>query len=474
MYIEHLYTGCLSQAAYYIESDGEAAIIDPLRDPRPYLEKAWLRKARIRYIFETHFHADFVSGHVDLAMASGAPVVFGPTTLQTGFEAHIGWDGEEFRIGRVGIRLIHTPGHTLESTCYLLLDEEGRETALFTGDTLFLGDVGRPDLAGGMDPELTPEKLASLLYDSLRNKIMPLPDHITIYPGHGAGSACGKKLSADTHDTLWHQKATNYALRAGQSKEEFISELLHGLTPAPAYFPGNVLLNVKGYEPFGSVLNRGHLALSPAAFEAAAKETQALILDTRPSDEFVNGFVPGSVGIGLDGNFAVWAGTLIPDLKQKILLVCIPGREEEAISRLSRVGFEQTIGYLSGGYEAWKADGRESDSIPSVSPQEFALVVRKQPDAQILDVRKSSEFQTGHLRTAHNIPLEYFNQHLASVNPQKETWVYCAGGYRSVIFISILKARGYQNLINVEGGYNTLKATGILPVSEFRIPAGLV
>lgn len=467
MVIEQLYTGCLAQGAYYIESDGEAAIIDPLREVQPYIRMAEKRSARIRYIFETHFHADFVSGHVDLAKQTGATIVYGPTTMKTGFEATIGKDGQVFPLGKAQIKLLHTPGHTMESSCFLLINEEGREEAIFTGDTLFIGDVGRPDLAQHVIAELTPEKLAGHLYDSLQAKIMPLRDDLVVYPAHGAGSACGKNMSRETSDTLGHQKQTNYALRKDLTKSEFIKEVLTGLKTPPGYFPKNVMMNIKGYEAIDEVLDRGSRALDPESFERVANETGALILDARAAHQFGLGFIPGSVNIGIDGSFAVWAGTLIPDIQQPILLVVEPGREQEVITRLARVGYDHAIGYLQGGFKSWKESGRPIDSIAAVSATELATLVKTNPGLPIVDVRKESEFESEHIIGAVNVPLDYINDKMKALDPHQRYYVHCAGGYRSMTFISILKARGYQDLVNVEGGFAAIKRKGDIPVSPY-------
>ncbi|MBL0342275.1 MAG: MBL fold metallo-hydrolase, partial [Bacteroidetes bacterium] len=379
MKIEQIYTGCLAQGAYYIESNGEVAIIDPLREVQPYIDMAQKNNAKIKYIFETHFHADFVSGHVDLSKKTGAPIVYGPTTMKTGFDAHIGKDGEVFELGNITIKLIHTPGHTMESSCFLLIDENGKEKALFTGDTLFIGDVGRPDLAQHVIAELTEEKLAGHLFDSLRNKIMKMNDDLIVYPAHGAGSACGKNMSKETTDTLGHQKTTNYALRPETTKEEFVKEVLTGLMPPPSYFPKNVVMNIQGYDAIDDVMKRGKHALNADEFDTVANETHALILDIRDAQEFAKGFVPNSINIGIDGNFAVWAGTLIPDIKQEILLVADAGKELEAITRLARVGYDYTIGYLDGGFAAWKKSGKEYDTLPSITVEQFAAAEAKDP-----------------------------------------------------------------------------------------------
>jgi hydroxyacylglutathione hydrolase len=465
MVIHQIYTGCLAQGAYYIESAGKAAIIDPLREVQPYISEAQRSQAKIKYVFETHFHADFVSGHLDLAKKTGAMIIYGPTA-RPGFEAYVGRDGEVFRLGEVSIEILHTPGHTMESACFLLRDERQRPCALFTGDTLFIGDVGRPDLAQKVDAQLTPEKLAAHLYDSLHNKILPLPDDIIVYPAHGAGSACGKNMSKETTDTLGHQKATNYALRPGLSKEKFIQELLSGLMPPPAYFPLNVLMNIKGYDSMDQVLERGKHALEPSAFEAAASETGALILDTRDPDLFTQGFIPNSINIGIDGNFAPWVGALVPDINQQILIIAEEGKEEEVITRLARVGYDFTIGYLKGGFTAWKNAGKQTDQILAVSAQELAAKGQRE-SIMIMDVRKKSEFDSEHVVGAENAPLDYINESMLKVDRNKTYYVQCAGGYRSVIFISILKARGFENLVNIKGGFGSLKDSGEFELTHF-------
>ncbi|TGN29549.1 MBL fold metallo-hydrolase [Empedobacter tilapiae] len=472
MKVEQIYTGCLAQGAYYIESNGEAVVIDPLREVQPYIEKAEKDNAKIKYVLETHFHADFVSGHLDLAKKTGATIVFGPTA-KPGFEAHVAEDGEILNVGNIQIKVIHTPGHTMESTCFLLIDENGKETSLFTGDTLFIGDVGRPDLAQKVIADLTQEKLAAHLYDSLHNKIIPLADDIIVYPAHGAGSACGKNMSKETTDTLGNQKKTNYALQP-MSKEKFIDEVLDGLMPPPGYFPENVLMNIKGYESIDEVLHKGTQALSPEAFETAANETDALLLDTRDAQTFSKGFIPNSINIGIDGNFAPWAGTLIPDIKQTILLIVDEGREEEIVTRLARVGYDNTIGYLKGGFEAWKKAGKETDAIESISVDELAKRMEENPDLNILDVRKKSEHFSEHVLDSENIALDYINEHITEVNKDKTYYVHCAGGYRSMIFNSILKARGYDNLIDVQGGFDAIKASGKFKVSDYVCPTTML
>jgi len=473
MKIEQIYTGCLAQGAYYIESDGEAAVIDPLREVQPYIEKADRRNAKIKYVFETHFHADFVSGHIDLAKKAGAQIVYGPTDMKLGFDAHIAQDGEEFQIGKAKIKLIHTPGHTMESSCYLLFNEEGKAEAIFTGDTLFIGDVGRPDLAQKVIADLTQDILAGHLYDSLHNKIMPLEDDLIVYPAHGAGSACGKNMSKETSDSLGNQKKTNYALQE-MTKEEFTKQLITGLTPPPAYFPQNVMMNIEGYDSIDDVLERGVKPLMPKEFEAVANDTGALILDTRDPQVFNKGFVPNSINIGIDGSFAVWVGAMIPDLKQQILVVTDEGREEEVVTRLARVGYDHAIGYLNGGFEAWKKSGEEIDQITSISASELADIKKENENINILDVRKTSEFQSEHVLDAENAPLDYINESMLKIDKDKTYYVHCAGGYRSMIFNSILRARGYDNLIDVKGGFKELKESGEFEISEFVCPTTLL
>ena len=473
MKVEQIYTGCLAQGAYYIESNGEAAIIDPLREVQPYINMAQKRGATIKYIFETHFHADFVSGHVDLAKKTGAKIVYGPTKMKTGFDSVIGEDGQVFELGAAKIKLIHTPGHTMESSCYLLKDESENEKALFTGDTLFIGDVGRPDLAQHVIADLTQEKLAAHLYDSLHNKILPLSDELIVYPAHGAGSACGKNLSKETSDTLGNQKKTNYALQP-KSKEQFVKELLSGLTLPPSYFPKNVLMNINGYDTIDDVMTRGKRALSVNEFDVIANETHALVIDTRAASAFAKGFIPNSINIGIDGNFAVWVGTLVPDIQQEILLVAEPGREEEVITRLARVGYDHAIGYLNGGFDAWKNAGKEVDTIPSVSVEEFAAAEVVNPNINILDVRKKSEYDSEHIVNAINAPLDYINDSMAAVDKNKTYYVHCAGGYRSMVFASILKARGYNNLIDVDGGFKAIKESGKFKVTDYVCPTTML
>lgn len=457
MTVEQIYTGCLAQGAYYITSNGEAAIIDPLRETQPYLDRLAKDNARLTYIFETHFHADFVSGHIDLAKKTGALIVYGPTASPE-FEAIVAKDNQLFEIGNIKIKVIHTPGHTMESSCFLLIDETGKETALFSGDTLFLGDVGRPDLAQKA-ANLTQEELAGLLYDSLYNKILPLPDHITIYPAHGAGSACGKNMMKETVDSLGNQKKINYALNQ-PDKAAFIKAVTDGLLPPPAYFGMNVAMNKKGYESFDEVLSHGMKALSVEAFETAAEATGALILDTRNNADFCKGFIPQSINIGLAGDFAPWVGALIIDVKQPVLLVTGVGSEEEAITRLSRVGFDNVVGHLKGGFEAWRKAGKEVDLVERISAAQFAKEI-KTGKSRIIDVRKESEYAAEHVEGAHSKPLAYINDWIKDINPKEHFYLHCAGGYRSMIAASILQARGYRNFTEVEGGFNAIAKTDV-------------
>ena len=472
MKVEQIYTGCLAQGAYYIESNGEAVVIDPLREVEPYIQKAERNNAKIKYVFETHFHADFVSGHLDLSKKTGAPIVYGPNA-KPAFDALIAEDGQEFKVGNVTLKVLHTPGHTMESTCYLLKDENGKDVGLFSGDTLFIGDVGRPDLAQKVAADLTQDKLAGYLFDSLRNKIMPLADDITVYPAHGAGSACGKNMSKETTDTLGNQKKTNYALRANMTKEEFIKEVTTGLVAPPAYFPLNVMMNIQGYDSIDKVLERGQHALSPDAFEVAANETGALVLDTRDPQTFAQGFVPNSINIGIDGQFAPWVGAMIPDIKQEILLVTDEGREEEVVTRLARVGYDYTIGYLKGGFNAWKNAGKEVDTIKSVTVDELAEIAQKS-ELNILDVRKKSEYLSEHIIDAENAPLDFINDSMAQIDKKKTYYVHCAGGYRSMIFNSILRARGFDNLVDVKSGFKALKESGKFKISDYVCPSTLL
>jgi len=470
MKIEQIYTGCLAHAAYYIENNGEAAIIDPLREVQPYINRAKLDDAKIKYVFETHFHADFVSGHLDLKEKTGANIVFGPTA-KPNYDAIVAEDGQVFKVGNYKIKVIHTPGHTMESTTYLLIDESGKEHGIVTGDTLFIGDVGRPDLAQKVVEDLTQEKLAGYLYDSLRNRIMPLSDDLIVYPNHGAGSACGKNMSKETTDTLGNQKKVNYALRADMTKEEFINEVLDGLSEPPGYFPQNVMMNITGYESFDKVITKSNKPLSPEAFEAAANETEAIILDVRHQSEFVKGHIPRSIFIGIDGGFAPWVGALIVDVSQPILLVAPEGREEEVVTRLSRVGFDNVIGYLDGSFQSWKKAGKEYDTITSITAEEFANRFEENKDV-VFDVRKNGEFTAEHVDGAKNTPLDYINDHLSQFPDNKNFYVHCAGGYRSVIAASILKSRGIHNLIDVGGGYGAIKKTDI-PVTDYVCPSTL-
>ncbi len=471
MIIEQIYTGCLAQGAYYIESEGEAAVIDPLREVEPYIKKAEQDNATIKYVFETHFHADFVSGHLDLRKKTGAQIIYGPTA-QPDFEAIIAEDGQEFKVGKVVFKVLHTPGHTMESSCYLLKNEEGKDVGLFSGDTLFIGDVGRPDLAQKVKAELTQDKLAGYLYESLHNKILPLSDDIIVYPAHGAGSACGKNMSKETTDSLGHQKKINYALQP-MSKDEFIKTVTTGLVTPPAYFPMNVMMNIRGYDSFDKVLERGEHALSPQAFEAAANQTGALILDTRDAQTFAKGFIPNSINIGIDGSFAPWVGTLIPDIKQPILLITDEAKEEEVITRLARVGYDNAIGYLRGGFDAWKNAGKETDTIKSISVDELTEIL-KQKKVNVLDVRKKSEYDSEHIIGAENLPLDFINDSMAQVDKNKTYYVHCSGGYRSMIFISILRARGYNNLIDVKGGFKPIKESNRFKLTEYVCPTTML
>ena len=473
MKVEQIYTGCLAQGAYYIHSGNEAAIIDPLREVQPYIAQAEKDRVTIKYIFETHFHADFVSGHIDLAKKTGATIVYGPTDAPLGFKAHIGYDGERFKIGEMEIELLHTPGHTMESSTYLLRDKEGKEQAIFTGDTLFIGDVGRPDLAQKVKAELTEDLLAAHLYHSLHEKIMPLADDLIVYPAHGAGSACGKNMSKETTDTLGNQKKTNYALRPDMTLTQFKKEVLTGLTPPPSYFPKNVMMNILGYATIDEVLKRGTQPLSPDAFEAASNETQPLILDTRDAETFAKGFIPNSINIGIDGNFAPWVGTMIPDIRQEILMVTDPGREKEVVTRLARVGYDFAIGYLEGGIDGWKAAGKEVDTIESISVEELARRVNKGA-INILDVRKKSEYLSEHVKGVENLPLDYINQNMAAIHPDKTYHVHCAGGYRSMIFASILRSRGFSKVVNVQGGFSAIKKSALFPVTDYVCPTTLL
>ncbi len=470
MKVEQIYTGCIAHAAYYLESNGEVAIFDPLREVQPYIDRAAIDNAKIKYVFETHFHADFVSGHLDLAAKTGATIVYGPTAKPQ-FEALVAEDNQIFEVGNYKVKVIHTPGHTMESTTYLLIDENGNEHGIITGDTLFIGDVGRPDLAQHVIADLTQEKLANHLYDSLRNKIMPLSDDLIVYPNHGAGSACGKKMSKETTDTLGNQKKTNYALRADMTRKEFVKELLTGLTNPPGYFPKNVLMNIQGYESLDTVMERGRKALTAQEFEFVATETHALILDTRAPEAFAKGFIPNSINIGLDGSFAMWVGEMITDIKQEILLVTDKDREEEAIIRLSRVGYDHTIGFLAGGFETWRAANFEIDTVERMTASELEVSYSKEP--LIIDVRKKSEFDSEHVLNAVNIPLNELNLRFTEL-PKNQTFIlHCAGGYRSMITASILKSRGFEDFKDVEGGMTEIFKTTI-PITEYVCPTTLL
>jgi len=470
MKIEQIYTGCLAQGAYYIESNGEVAIIDPLREVQSYIDKAEIASAKIKYIFETHFHADFVSGHVTLAEKTNASIIYGPNAT-TYFESTIAKDGQVFELGDITITALHTPGHTMESTTYLLKDENGKDHAIFTGDTLFLGDVGRPDLAQKMGA-LTTEDLAGFLFDSLREKIMPLADDVIVYPAHGAGSACGKNMMKETVDTLGNQKKMNYALRADMTKEEFVKELTDGLLPPPAYFPLNVKLNKEGYLDVEKVIAKGKHALSPQEFEEASNATEAIMLDVRHQKDFISKHIPRSIFIGLNGTFAPWVGALIKDINQPILLIVDKDKLDDAIIRLSRVGFDNVIGYLDGGMEAWVSEGKEIDTIKSISAAELQKAIESNPNAHIIDVRKVSEYEAEHIVNAKNHPLSNINEHLSEMPDEDDFYIHCAGGYRSVIASSILKSRGVHNIIDIAGGYSDIKKMDI-EVSKFVCPSTL-
>ncbi|GAA5027110.1 MBL fold metallo-hydrolase [Marivirga lumbricoides] len=470
MHIEQIYTGCLAQGAYYIESNGEAAIVDPLRESAPYIAKAEKRDAKIKYIFETHFHADFVSGHVDLAQKTGATIVYGPGA-KTDFKLHEAKDGEVFQLGNIKIKVLHTPGHTLESATFLLIDEEGKEKAIFSGDTLFIGDVGRPDLAQKAG-SITQEDLAGMLYDSLRNKIMTLPDDVVVYPAHGAGSACGKNMSKETTDLLGNQKKSNYALRADMSKEEFIKEVTDGLLPPPQYFAQNVAMN-KSASTSGldSILEKGNVALDVATFESIANHEGALVLDTRHQNAFEKEHIPNAIFIGIDGSFAPWVGALIPDLQQPIIFVAEEGREEEIVTRLSRVGYDNTLGYLKGGIEAWKTEGKEVEHVKSISAENFAINY-KQNQLNVVDVRKPSEFEAEHVKDAENLPLDFINENFSHLENDKPYHIHCQSGYRSMIAASIYKARGLHNIVNISGGIKAVLETDV-PTTEYVCPSTL-
>lgn len=463
MHIEQIYTGCLAQGAYYITSNGEAAIIDPLREVKPYLEKLQKDKVKLKYIFETHFHADFVSGHIDLSKETGAPIVYGPTAVPE-FDAIIAEDNQVFEIGDIKIKVLHTPGHTMESTTYLLIDKNGKDHAIFSGDTLFIGDVGRPDLAQKA-ANMTQEQLAGKLYHSLRTKIMTLADEVIVYPAHGAGSACGKNMSKETVSTIGLQKQVNYALRADMTEDEFIKEVTDGLLPPPGYFGMNVAMNKKGYDSFENVLNQGMTALSVAEFEVAAEETGSLILDTRNPADFHKGYVPQSINIGLSGDFAPWVGAMIVDVKQQLLLVTDAGKEEEAITRLSRVGFDNVLGHLKGGFDAWAASGKEVDKVHRITADEFAGKLDVAKDV-VVDVRKESEYAAEHVEEAYSKPLAFINEWIKDVKPNEHFYLHCAGGYRSMIAASILQSRGYRNFTEIEGGFGAIAKTDV-PKTDF-------
>jgi hydroxyacylglutathione hydrolase len=464
MYVEQLYTGCLAEAAYYIESNGEAAIVDPLRETEPYLELAAERGAKIKYVFETHFHADFVSGHIDLAKTSGAKIVFGPNA-KPNYDAYVAEDGEVLALGDVKIKVLHTPGHTMESTTFLLVDENGKNNSIFTGDTLFIGDVGRPDLA--VKSDLSREDLAGHLFDSLRNKIMPLEDEVIVYPGHGAGSACGKMMSQETVDTLGHQKETNYALRADMTREEFVAAVTDGLVAPPQYFPKNAVLNRQGYESIDKVMDRALVALGVDEFEKMANEEATLVLDTRSEEAFIKGFIPGSMFVGVDGTFATWVGTLVEDLNTPFLIVADPGKEEEVVTRLARVGYDHVVGYLKGGFSAWKAASKPVDTLAEVSANDIYEYFNAGNQINALDVRKASEYNAEHIVGFENFPLDFVNQNLDQLDPEQTYYLQCKGGYRSVIMASIMKARGFKRPVNIKDGFKALVNTP-LKRSEYQ------
>ena len=456
MTIEQIYTGCLAQGAYYITSNGEAAIIDPLREVQPYLDRLERDNVKLKYIFETHFHADFVSGHVDLSKETGAPIVYGPTAKPE-FEAIIATDGQEFTIGNIKIKALHTPGHTMESTTYLLIDENGKDHAIFSGDTLFIGDVGRPDLAQKA-AHMTQEQLAATLYHSLRDKVMTLADDVIVYPAHGAGSACGKNMSKETVGTIGNQKETNYALRANMTEAEFIQEVTDGLLPPPAYFGMNVAMNKQGYESFETVLNNGMRAIAVNDFEAVAEDSGALILDTRKNGVFAKGFIPQSINIAIEGDFAPWVGALVADVKQPIILITEKGQEEESVTRLSRVGFDNLIGHLEGGFEAWTKAGKETDTVNRITADDFAQKV-KIGESKVIDIRKETEYAAEHVDQAYSKPLANINDWVKDIDPKEPFFLHCAGGYRSMIAASILQARGFRNFSEIEGGFNAIAKT---------------
>ncbi|MEN9337163.1 MAG: hypothetical protein RLZZ500_2150 [Bacteroidota bacterium] len=472
MKLEQIYTGCLAHAAYYLESEGEAAIFDPLREVFPYIDRAEKEGAKINYVFETHFHADFVSGHLDLAAKTNAKIVYGPTAKPE-FDALVAEDGQVFKVGAVKIKVIHTPGHTLESTCFLIIDENDKEHGIISGDTLFIGDVGRPDLAQHVIADLTEEKLARMLYHSLHEKIMPLADDLIVYPNHGAGSACGKKMSKETTDTLGNQKATNYALNPALSEDEFVVQLLTGLTTPPKYFPENVLMNIKGYSSLDTILHQGQKAYDAKTFELIANETKAVIIDSRSAVEFAKGFIPNSINIGLDGSFGTWVGELITDIRQPILIVAEnEDNVKETIIRLSRVGFDHSIGYLQGGFKSWVLAGKEFEQIDRISSADFdSYVLQNNPI--LIDVRRKSEYDSEHFVESINIPLNAIYSHLAEFPKELPFIIFCAGGYRSMIAASILKSRGYENFVDIIEGFGGLK-NSTLPKSDYKCPTTLL
>ncbi|WP_396179345.1 rhodanese-like domain-containing protein [Flavobacterium sp.] len=463
MKIEQIYTGCLAQGAYYITSNGEAAIIDPLRETQPYIERLKKDNVQLKYVFETHFHADFVSGHFDLSKQTGASIVYGPSA-HPDFDFISAKDNQEFLIGNIKIKILHTPGHTMESTTYLLIDENGKDHAIFSGDTLFIGDVGRPDLAQKA-ASMTQDQLAGILYHSLRTKIMTLADDVIVYPAHGAGSACGKNMSKETVSTIGEQKEKNYALRADMTEAEFITEVTEGLLPPPAYFGMNVAMNKSGIESFTTVLKKGLNPIEATQFETITEETGALILDTRSNGDFAKGFVPQSINIGIAGDFAPWVGALIADVKQPIVLVTDIGKEEETVTRLSRVGFDHIIGYLAGGFDAWKKAGFEIDTVNRIAPEQFATEI-KVGESNVVDVRKTTEYAAEHVEEAYNKPLASINDWIKDINPENHFYMHCAGGYRSMIAASILQARGYRNFAEVAGGFNEIAKTNV-PKTNF-------
>lgn len=473
MKIEQIYTGCLAEAAYYIESKGEAVIIDPLRESAPYLDRAKKDNARIKYILETHFHADFVSGHIELAEKSGATIVFGPTA-KPAYTAHVAEDGEVLKVGEISIVVLHTPGHTMESSTFLLRDENGKDIAIFSGDTLFIGDVGRPDLVQKVKADITPQYLGGLLFDSLRNKIMPLADDIIVYPGHGAGSACGKNMSKETTDTLGHQKEVNYALNPTLTRDEFIKQVTDGLVEPPQYFPHNVLLNVLGgMSTVDQIMEKGLRGLNPTEFELVQETESALIIDTRKKEDFAQGFIPGSIFIGIDDSFAPWVGTLVSDLKQAILIIAEEGREEEVVLRMARVGYDNTLGYLKGGINAWHAANKPIEQLEEMAPNDFASFYLSNQEVNLLDVRRESEYKSQHLLGAHNFPLDFMNKNMSEIKSDTTYYLHCQGGYRSVIAASILKARGFHHIVNVKGGFKQLSETAI-PKTDYVCPTTML